>query len=74
MVGDSDKTKTLVRKHMLEKYGQVKQIRASCPTRFSIAHMICVDIQENKEALRAAVVSEEWTSAASSSTNAGAFK
>eukprot|EP00955_Chlamydomonas_euryale_P018469 196482-Chlamydomonas_euryale.AAC.1 len=73
-MGDSDKIKTLVRKHMLEKYGQVRQIRANCPTRFSIAHMICVDIQENKEALHTAAVSEEWTSAASSSTNAGAFK
>eukprot|EP00955_Chlamydomonas_euryale_P034617 349849-Chlamydomonas_euryale.AAC.2 len=74
VVGDCEKIKTLVRKHMVEKYGRVGQIRANCPTRFSIAHMICVDILENKEALRAAIVSGEWEAVARSSTNADAFK
>eukprot|EP00955_Chlamydomonas_euryale_P030915 325334-Chlamydomonas_euryale.AAC.1 len=35
VMGDSDKIKTLVHKHMLEKYGQVRQIREPTAPRAS---------------------------------------
>eukprot|EP00955_Chlamydomonas_euryale_P025467 268674-Chlamydomonas_euryale.AAC.1 len=59
---------------MVKEYGRQRTIQANCPTRWSIVHLICVDVLNNKQALKAAVVSDEWDEASGSSTNSARFK
>eukprot|EP00955_Chlamydomonas_euryale_P082988 363789-Chlamydomonas_euryale.AAC.12 len=59
---------------MVATFQQVYGIQRNCPTCFVIVHMIATDLERSNEALRGAVVSEEWDDAAGDSVNAAKFK
>jgi len=72
--GDSDKIRALVREKMEDEYGRVYQIKANCPTRFSIQHLICADVLKCEQALMYAVASSRWVEACKTSTKGKEFE
>jgi hypothetical protein len=52
---------------------QIKAIHTHCPTRFATMHLVLKSIVASKDALKSAVISEEWDDASNGSEKASAF-
>ncbi|KAG1675279.1 hypothetical protein FOA52_016311 [Chlamydomonas sp. UWO 241] len=55
-------------------FNKVLGIASNCSTRFAFSHMITLDLQEAKDAIKSACISDEWDIAAASSTHGDEFK